>query len=176
MNLEEIKAYFGEECKVFPNMEEVEGKLSVKTKKILYEIGLPNYKGYGGEYIMLDKLQLIDNKYLQFATRILDEDYYKECIDLETGKVVFNLKFDYTRYDGDEIYYVLNFDLESYLKYIYIDIIFHKEVRIPQKLGNYYKHHSKYAKELKSRLLKINNDVNNGSWADLIEEMDLGVI
>ena len=53
---------------------------------------------------------------------------------------------------------------------------FRLEIKIPQKLGEYYKNHSKYAKELKKQFLEINKDVNNGSWADLIEEMNLGVI
>lgn len=90
--LDEIKAYFGANCKIFPHIETmIDSKLSATTKKVLYEIGLPNYKGYAGDYIMLEKLKLIDKQYLQFATRDLDEDSYKRCIDLKTGKVVFKL-------------------------------------------------------------------------------------
>lgn len=169
--LEKIKDYFGEQCKIFPKLTTVDAKLSAKTKQILYEIGLPDYKGYAGDYIMLDKLQIIDNKYLQFATRVFDEDFYKRCIDLETGQIVFNLS-----YDGNKDYHILNSNLEAYLNYVYIDNIFHKEITIPQKLGDYHKNHSKYAKELKRQFLDKNKDVNTGSWADLIEEMNLGVI
>ncbi|MCG3165572.1 MAG: hypothetical protein POELPBGB_01340 [Bacteroidia bacterium] len=177
ITLEEIKVYFGDACKTFPKTEkEIESKLTLETQKILYEIGLPNYKGYGGDYIMLEKLQLIDNQYLQFATRDFDEEYYKQCIDLKTGKVVFNLRFDYARSDGDEKYYVLNSDLESYLRYVFVFRKYMDEIELPQKLGDYSENHSKYSKELKTRLLKINNDVNAGFWANLIEEMDLGVI
>lgn len=177
IKLEEIKAYFGDSCKTFPKAETgIDSKLSDKTKKILYEIGIPNYKGYGGDYVMLNELRIIDNQYLQFATRDFDEEYYKECIDLKTGKVVFNLKFDYARYDGDENYHVLNSDLESYLMYIYIYRRFVDEFVMTDKLGDYYENHSKYSKELKKRLLQINKDVNDGDWANLIEEMDLGVI
>lgn len=171
MTLEAIKNFFGEKCKVFQEAKTVENKLSSKTKQILHEIGLPDYEGYGGSYIMLDKLELIDNKYLKYGTRKGDEEYYSECIDTETGKIVFNLS-----YDGNNDYYTLNSDLESYLNYVYVYVKFKLEVKIPQKLGEYHKNHSKYAKELKNQLLKINNDVNEGSWADLIEEMDLGVI
>ncbi|MGB7500591.1 MAG: hypothetical protein WA897_11985, partial [Moheibacter sp.] len=171
IKIEDIKAYFGDACKIFPKAKaEIDNKLSIKTKKILYEIGFPNYKGYGGDYVMLDNLQLIDNQYLQFATRDFDEDYYKECIDLKTGKVVFNLS-----YDGNKNYYVLNSDLESYLMYVYVYVKFRLEVKIPEALGDYDKNHSKYAKELKNRLLQVNKDVNDGDWANLIEEMDLGV-
>lgn len=176
-NLEEIKNYFGSAMKTFPKTTTaIENKLSDKAKKILYEIGLPNYHGYGGDYIMLDKLSLVENKYLQFATRDFDEEYYKECIDLHTGEVVFNLQFDYARVKGDEKYHILNTDVETYLQYIYIYDRFRKEIKIPEKLGDYDDYHSKYAKELKRQLLEINNDVNAGSWSNLIEEMDLGVI
>lgn len=40
MKLEEIKEYFGEECKTFPKINVVDDKLSGKAKKILYQIGL----------------------------------------------------------------------------------------------------------------------------------------
>lgn len=177
IQLEEIKEYFGDAIKIFPKAgAAIDDKLSQTTKQILYEIGLPDYHGYGGDYVMLDKLQLIENQYLQFATRDFDEEYYKECVDLNTGKVVFNLKFDYARTKGDEIFHVLNSDLESYLKYVYIFDRYRKDIEIPEKLGDYDNEHSKYAKELKRQLLNINNDVNSGSWADLIEEMELGVI
>lgn len=177
IKLKEIKEYFGENLKTYPKIDaRVDNKLSSITKKILYEIGLPNYHGYGGDYIMLDKLQLLEGQYLQFATRDFDEEYYKECIDLNTGKIVFNLKFDYARTKGDEEYHIINSDLESYLMYTYIYDKFRKEVKISEKLGDYDENHSKYAEELKRQLLEINNDVNFGSWADLIEEMDLGVI
>lgn len=177
IKIEEVKDYFGNTLKTFPKVETaINDKLSATTKKILYEIGLPNYHGYGGDYIMLDNLQLVDKQYLQFATRDFDEEYYKRCIDLNTGKVVFNLKFDYARKEGDETYHILNSDLETYLKYIYIYDKFRNEVKIHEKLGAYDDNHSKYAKELKKQLLNINSDVNFGSWADLIEEMDLGVI
>ncbi len=177
LKLEELKEYFGNSCKTFPKADTtIDNKLSSTTKEILYEIGLPNYHGYGGDYIMLDKLQIIDGQYLQFATRDFDEEYYRRCIDLNSGKIVFNLKFDYARIKGDEIYHVLNSDLESYVKYIYVYDKFRKETLMPEKLGDYDEEHSKYAKELKKQLLQINNDVNFGSWADLIEEMDLGVI
>ncbi|MAN28066.1 MULTISPECIES: hypothetical protein [Mesonia] len=171
INLEEIKEYFGKECKTFPKLNKTDAKLSVTSKEILYEIGLPTYSGYGGDYIMLDELQLLEKRYLKFATRDFDEEYYSRCIDLKTDTVVFNLS-----YDGNKEYHFLNSDLESYLRYVYIYIKYMEEIETPEKLGNYHENYSKYAKELKERLLTINQDVNQGSWADLIEEMDLGVI
>jgi len=172
ITLEEIKEYFGKECKTFPEVTEVNDSLSEKTKYILYKIGVPNYSGYGGDYITLDKLQIINGRYLKYATRKGDEEYYSECIDLVTGKIVFNLN-----YEGDDNeFHILNSNLEFFLKYTYTDVKFRDEIKIPQKLGDYSKNHSKYAEELKKQLLQINNDVEQGSWADLIEEMDLGVI
>lgn len=172
ITLEEIKEYFGEECKTFPEVTEVNDRLSEKTKQILYKIGLPNYSGYGGDYVMLDRLQIINNRYLKYGSRKGDGECYSECIDMFTGKVVFNLN-----YEGDNNeYHVLNTDLESNLKYVYIYARFRTEIKIPQKLGFYYKNHSQYAKELKRQLLQINDDVKNECWANLIEEMDLGVI
>lgn len=172
VGLEEIKEYFGNSCKIFPKSDiAIYSKLSSKTKTILYEVGIPNYKGYGGEYIVLDKLRLIDNKYLQFAKESFFENYLR-CIDLETGNI-FNIN---TYPDNSIEKYTINSDLESYLKYVYIYDRFRKEIKIPEELGDYDENHSKYAKELKKRLLQVNNDVNDGSWANLIEEMDLGVI
>lgn len=172
ITLEEIKEYFGEKCKTFPEATEVNDRLSEKTKHILYKIGLPSYSGYGGDYIVLDALQIINNRYLKFATRKGDEEYYSECIDLFTEKIVFNLNYE----GNNNEFHVLNSNLEFFLKYTYIYVKFKNEIKIPQKLGDYYKNHSKYAKELKRQLLQINKDVEEGSWGDLIEEMDLGVI
>ncbi|THD32147.1 hypothetical protein [uncultured Flavobacterium sp.] len=172
ITLEEIKEYFGEECKTFPEVTEVNDRLSEKTKYILYEIGLPSYSGYGGDYIMLDRLQVINNRYLKYGTRRGDLAHYSECIDMFTSEIVFNLNYEG---DNDE-YHVLNTDLESSLKYVYVYVRFRAEIKIPQKFGEYYKNHSQYAKELKRQLLQINDDVKNETWANLIEEMDLGVI
>lgn len=172
IKLEEIKTYFGDSCKTFPKAETgIDSKLSNKTKKILYEIGIPNYKGYGGEYIVSDKLQLINNKYLQFANESFFENYLR-CIDLETGNIININSYP----DNSTEKYIINSDLESYLKYVYTYTRYMQEVEIPEKLGEYDENHSKYAKELKSRFLKVNNDVNDTSWWELIEEMDLGVI
>ena len=172
ITLEEIKEYFGKECKTFPEVTEVNDRLSEKTKQILYKIGLPNYSGYGGDYITLDRLEIINNRYLKYGTRKRDSEYYSECIDMFTGEIVFNLN-----YEGDNNeYHFWNSNLEAYLKYVYTYTKYVNEFEIPQKLGDYYKNHSKYAKELKRQFLQINKDVENGCWANLIEEMDLGVI
>lgn len=169
--LVEIKEYFGEHCKTFPKLSDIDSKLSSKTKKILYEVGMPNYKGYGGEYKCLDKLQLLNNQYVLFAQESFFENQ-KRYIDLETGNIININTFP----DGSESKYIVNSDLESYFRYIYIYDRFRKEVKIPEKLGDYDENHSKYAKELKKQFLKVNNDVNDTSWWELIEEMDLGVI
>lgn len=169
--LQTIKEYFDGGCKTFAKLAVADAKLSAETKRILYEIGIPNHKGYAGDYVMLDALQLVDSNYLQFATRDFDEDFFRECIDLKTGKVVFNLS-----YDGNKDYHFVNTDLESYLRYVYTYAKYMNEIEIPQKLGDYRKSYSKYAKELNKQFLAINKDVATGFWADLIEEMDLGVI
>ena len=161
MNLEEIKTYFGERMVTFP---ETQVNLNETQSNILYNIGLPNYNGYGGTYIMLDKLELIDNRYLKFATRKGDENTYFRFLDTVTGHVVYK--------SFDSNYALINTSLENYLIYIF------KKVKLPQKLGLYYENdnHQKYANELKKRFLEHNDDVEKGSWFSLIEEMGYGII
>lgn len=171
ITLEEIKEYFGDQCKTVPKSSNLDSKLSAKTKEILYEVGMPNFKGYGGEYIILDKLELTDNKYLKFSKESFFENYAR-YIDLETNNIININSYP----DGSTEKFIINSDLESYLQYIYIYIKYMNEIEIPEKLGDYDENHSEYAKELKKQLLTVNSDVNTGSWADLIEEMDLGVI
>jgi hypothetical protein len=119
----------------------------------------------------LDKLKLIDDRYLQFAKESFFENYLR-CIDIETGDVV-----NINSYPDNSIEkYIINSDLEAYLYYLYVYIKYMDEIETPEKLGDYDENHSKYAEVLKKQLLSINNDVNFGSWADLIEEMDFGVI
>ncbi len=168
ISLQTVRDHFRDRLKVFPETTSIQ--LSDKQAEILHTIGLPNYKGYGGTYIMLNTLELIDNRYLKFATREDDEDTYFEFLDLKTGHVVFQFL--------DKEYNLLNTSLESYLIYIYIYMRFAKEVKLPQTLGIYQENenHQKYADELNRRFLEWNDDVEKGSWSALIEEMGYGVI
>jgi hypothetical protein len=168
MNLQEIKTYFEDRMVTFPEIASID--LTETQKMIFYTIGLPNYGGYGGHYKMLDKLDLIENRYLKFGTRENDEDTYFEYLDLKTGNIVFKFL--------DNEYNLLNTNLESYLVYVYIYMKFAKEVKWPQKFGAYYenKNYKKYAIELNRRFLEWNDDVKKGTWSGLIEEMSYGVI
>lgn len=167
MELQEIKKYFGNNMVLFEN-NNITSKLSEKEKEILFQIGLPNYNGYAGTYIMLPKMELIDNRYLKFATRKGDESEYSEYIDLETKNIVFRFY--------SEKYNYLNSNLETYLKYLYAISFFSRNIKNQQKLGDYFGNSEKYAKELEKRLLKINDDVKKGSWSALIEEMSYGLV
>ncbi len=167
MDLQIIKDYFEDRIVTFA---ELNIELTSKQAEILYTIGLPNYSGYGGTYKILDKLELINNRYLKFATREEDEETYFEFLDLKTGHVVFQFL--------DKEYNLLNTSLESYLIYIYIYETFWDEVIETELYGIYEENenHQKYADELNRRFLEWNDDVEKGSWSALIEEMGYGVI
>ena len=168
MDLQLIKQYFSNKIVVFNHSSTIDYKLTTKEKEIFYQIGLPNYGGYGGSYIMLKDLSLIDNRYIKFATRKGDEKDYFRFLDTETHKVVF--KF----YSNE--YHVMNSSLEAYLNYIYIDDFFFNNVIDPEIFGNYELNHQKYADELKKKLLEYNDVVLKGTWSAMIEEMGYGVV
>lgn len=166
MELQIIKQFFGTKMIVFNNI--TEARLTNIEKDILFNIGLPNYNGYGGSYVMLPKLSIISGRYLKFATRKGDEKEFSEFLDLDTHQIVF--KF------FSEEYNLLNTSLEAYLNYLYIYKKNFKEVIDPEKFGSYELNHQKYADELKKKLLEYNDDVLKGTWSALIEEMGYGVI
>ncbi|AIL44120.1 hypothetical protein [Elizabethkingia anophelis] len=153
--------------------------LTDTDKKILFEIGLPKYHGYGGIYVPVDNLILEDGKYLKIYTREGQENTYSEYINVYNHEVVFK-----NDYNDKKQYFYLNKDIESYLKYTQLYEDFRLNVKIPEKLGSYWGslqeggNHEQYAAELKRRFLEVNNDVEKSieGWGMLIEEMDLGVI
>lgn len=171
IELTEIKDFFAERCKKFSKSERIENKLNKEEIEILFNIGLPNYAWYGGNYIILEKLDFNDNK-LFFATREYWEDSYKQYLNLYDKKVYFQIEYP----DNSIETHVINTDLQSYFRYLYLYERYVEDIEKPEKLGNYYEHHEKYAKELKKRLLSINNDVNKGVWSEFIEEIYLGIM
>lgn len=170
MDLQEIKQYFGEKNILFEKNKIIESKLNEKEKEILFSIGLPNYNGYAGDYIMIPKLEMIEGRYIQFSTRRGDEKEYFRYIDFKTKNIVF--KFYSKEYN------YLNKDLESYLRYIYTDQKFFDDFVVSDFFGDYDdpRNREKYAKELERQFLAINDDVKKGSWSALIEEMGYGLV
>ena len=166
MDLQNIRQFFGTRMVIFNTI--AEHRLTPVEKDILFNIGMPDYNGYGGTYLMQSNLSIIDGHYLKFATRKGDETEYSEFIDLQNHKIVF-------RFYSEEFSF-LNSNLEAYLNYLYIYEKNFTEVIDPEKFGNYELNHQKYADELKKRLLQYNDDVLKGSWSALIEEMGYGVI
>ncbi|AQX11483.1 MULTISPECIES: hypothetical protein [Elizabethkingia] len=178
--IELIKDQFSDRLHIY-DRNKVTGSLYGLTdtdRKILFEIGLPKYQGYGGVYVPMDNLILEDGKYMKIYTREGQENNYNEYINVYNHEVVFK-----NTIGGNTNYFFINKDLESYLKYLQLYEDFRLNVKIPEKLGSYWGtleedgNHEQYAVELKRRFLEVNNDVERSHvWAPLIEEMDLGVI
>lgn len=178
--IETIKNQFSDRLQIFDKSKVTCSLfgLSETDEKILFEIGLPNYKGYLGDFIKVDNLTLEDGKYMKIYTKKGQENTFGRYININSNEIVYKSSFD-----KNNKYHFLNKNLESYLKYIQVDEDFHQNVKIPEKLGSYWGtkeeegNHEKYASELKRRFLEINDDVNKSEyWSFLIEEMDLGVI
>lgn len=176
-----IKNQFAERLKTFDKNKvnfNLYG-LSEADLQILFEIGIPKYNGYGGEYIPVENLTLEEGKYLKIYTRKGEEKTYSEYINVNSNEIVFK-----NDYNEKKQYFYLNKNLESYLKYLQVYENYRDNYVITEKLGSYWgtkdeePNHEKYAAELKHRFLEINDDVNKSTagWGMLIEEMDLGVI
>lgn len=129
MKTEEIKAIteqFAERLRVY-NQNDTNFNLSEMDKKILFEIGLPVYKGYGGTYIPVEKLELENGEYLKIYTRQGEEDTYSRYINTSSGKVVFK-----NTIGGNKDYFFINTDLESFLKYLQVYEDFRLNIKIPE--------------------------------------------
>lgn len=172
MNLEEIQKYYADTLVKFANSTLI-NSLSKETAYILYQIGLPNHHTFGGDYEFFENVELLDDKYLKIGTK---NSFFNEpfalCIDIKTENIIGR-----THYSEGILTYTINKDLKTYLEYIYTFTRFHREIKIPQTLGDYYLNHEKYAQDLKNKLMTVDkNDVNTDFWHSSIQEMELGFI
>lgn len=179
--------YFGERLKPFSITDEVKEilpKLSPINKEILFELGIPEYEGHGGRYLLLPNLKIYKNRYLCFYTREYVQEYFKECVDIETNNALYIMNIGGT----EDIGYI-NIDLEAYLNYIMVFEKFHEEYIIPDKLGNYNipKNSRVYAATLKKKFMEVDNRLypnqakkygfeRSDAWLQLFYEMDAGAI
>lgn len=185
--LKYLADYFGDRLKPFSITDEIKAilpKLSPINKFVLFELGLPEYDGHGGKYLLLPNLKIYKNRYFRFYTREYVQEYYTECIDLESNNAMYIMKIG----SSETIGYI-NIDLEAYLSYIMELEKFDEEYIIPEKLGDYDnpKNSRMYAAALKKKFIEVDNRLypdqvkeygfeKSDAWLQLFYEMDAGAI